>query len=579
MRKKVFIMGALCFASAVVCAEPLYLVHVYAAPDKLAEEISYELDVAASTPSATDVVASEADLRTLRAAGLPFYVKETIDPLLAPPSEYTTYDELMTALQNLETQYPTICKLYDIGDTWESRQIWALKISDNPTENEAGEKDILINGNHHAREVMTVEVPLYLAQQLCVKYPGDPDVKLIVENVETWIVPMLNPDGHNWVFTNYNMWRKNRRNNGGSYGVDLNRNYDYHWGESGASHTPSSDTYCGPNAFSEPETQALRDLLNNSSHQFEYCHNYHSYGRDMLFPWAYQQSWVEEPDRTYYVNLANYLLEGMMPPWDYGNDWTCLGYVASGNAVDWDYAGTGHSRIWGFTFEIDTTFQPPASQIPITCAEQYNILIKLLKLGVSELGGEVSFRGTPDRGGVKLLWETNSGAFAGFNLYRRSADKTKVAAPSYEKVNDALVVGRSPYRYRDTDVIPGGEYEYMLEAVDPKGLTETFGPVPVKMPSAALKTGVALYQNRPNPARGTTAIRFDLAQPAAVTLAVYDMAGRRVRTLARESYPAGSNEITWDLTADDGRAIAPGVYIYRLEGAGETLSRRLVAAP
>ncbi len=66
---------------------------------------------------------------------------------------------------------------------------------------------------------------------------------------------------------------------------------------------------------------------------------------------------------------------------------------------------------------------------------------------------------------------------------------------------------------------------------------------------------------------------------AAVTLAVYDVAGRRVRTLADTSYPAGASEITWDLTADNGHAVAPGVYVYRFTTAGETLSRRMVAAP
>ena len=88
---------------------------------------------------------------------------------------------------------------------------------------------------------MTVEVPLYLAKNLCEKYPTDPDVKMIVDNVETWIIPMLNPDGHNWVFTEDNRWRKNRRDNGGGvYGVDLNRNYDYKWGEVGVSHNPNA---------------------------------------------------------------------------------------------------------------------------------------------------------------------------------------------------------------------------------------------------------------------------------------------------------------------------------------------------
>jgi hypothetical protein len=484
---------------------------------------------------------------------------------------------LTTALQTLETQYPEICKLYDLGESWEGRHIWALKISDNPAANEADEKDILINGNHHAREIMTVEIPLYVAQQLCAKYPTDPDVKLIVDGVETWIAPMVNPDGNNWVWTNYNMWRKNRRDNGGSYGVDLNRNYDYHWGDaSGCSHTPSSDLYCGPAAFSEPEMAAFRDLINNPAHQFIYNLSYHSSGRHMCYPWNWVNSYPSEPDITYFHNMAAYLLAGLTG-WTHGNFYYCLGYLGSGTSDDWMYDGAGHAKIWGMTFEVDTAFQPPASQIPITCAEQYNVCIKLLKLGVCELGTEVAFRAGPGRDGVDLRWEITSGEAAGFNLYRRPVNNAAAAPKPYAKINDALVVGRSPYRYRDANVTSGGEYEYTLEAVDAKGLTKTYGPARVKLP-AAVRASAALYQNHPNPARGTTAIRFDLARPAAVTLAVYDVAGRRVRTLADTSYPAGASEITWDLTADDGRAAAPGVYIYRLTAGGENLARRIVLA-
>lgn len=69
--------------------------------------------------------------------------------------------------------------------------------------------------------------------------------------------PFVNPDGFDFTWTDDRLWRKNRRNNGNSYGVDLNRNYDDHWGGPGASDVPSSDTYRGPSAASEPEVQAL----------------------------------------------------------------------------------------------------------------------------------------------------------------------------------------------------------------------------------------------------------------------------------------------------------------------------------
>lgn len=575
----IILAATLGIAGAAARADTLYLTRAYAEPARLEGDLALlDLDVADISPGRYfDLVASPADLDSLRGRGITCAILETIDTDAAPPAEYTTYDELTAEIQTFPTLYPDICRLYDLGTSWEGRHIWALKISDNPSANEAAEKDILINGNHHAREIMTVEINLHLARQLLQKYPGDPDVKRVVDNVETWIAPMLNPDGNNWVWTNYNMWRKNRRDNGGGvYGVDLNRNYDYHWGDaSGCSHTPSSDSYCGPSAFSEPEMAAMRDLINNSAHQFEYNLSYHSSGRHICYPWNWVNSYPAEPDITYYRNLATYLLTGLTG-WNHGNFYACLGYLGSGTSDDWMYDGAGHTKIWGMTCEVDTAFQPPASQIPITCAEQYNVSMRLLKLGVCALGDDVHFYTRSAPGAVDLCWEAANTSLSGFNLYRR--DAAGDAATSYTRLNDALIRGKSPWRWRDGAAAPGREYEYKLEAVALTGQTQTYGPVRGKT-SGTAKRALTLYQSWPNPARVTATIRFDLpASAGEVSLSVFDAAGRKVRTLSHGAMAAGNHDFVWDLTDDAGRKLAPGVYIYRLEGAGETIARRMVLA-
>jgi hypothetical protein len=524
----------------------------------MADLEAYDFDVAsASAKGYFELYASPEGLATLTREGIPYEILGTIDTTDAPPSEYTEYDELVPILQNLASTYPNICKLYDVGDTWENREIWALKISDNVATHEAAEKDILIDGNHHANEIMTVEVPLHLAKTMCEKYPGDPEVKLVVDNVETWIIPMLNPDGHNHVFKVYNRWRKNRRDNGGGeYGVDLNRNYDYKWGGPGSSGNPRSNVYRGPNAFSEPELKAIRDLINDDNHQFKYTLNYHASGEAMLYPWAYTYGHPAEPDYTYYKNLAEYLL-ATLPGWEHGNDWEILRYLASGNAVDWEYDGAGHAKDWGFTFEVDTSQQPPASQIPITCAQQYPVLLKLLKLGVCELPVKVtSFDARAIPAGLSLRWTVaDHRDVAGFNLYRRPVAEGPAVA-DYAKLNASLIIGRSPYTFADRGVQAGRDYEYLLEGIDLSGGNSTFGPIKAKASGNSLPRAATLYQNRPNPARGTTTIAFALASPGEVALEVFDAAGRKVATPYEGAAAAGDNEIT-----------------------GETLSRRLVAAP
>jgi murein tripeptide amidase MpaA len=125
------------------------------------------------------------------------------------------------------------------------RDIWALKVSDNPDKNEA-EPAALLMGAHHAREWPSIEVPMATAKKLLEEYETSAEIKELVDNREIWIVPMVNPDGVVYSMEKSRYWRKNRRNNGGTFGVDLNRNYGYQWGSVGASSSGSSDTIMEP---------------------------------------------------------------------------------------------------------------------------------------------------------------------------------------------------------------------------------------------------------------------------------------------------------------------------------------------
>ena len=181
--KTICILGAVILAVGAAAADTVYWTRAHADPARLATDLAaYDFDLASARAGEYfDIIASAGDLAALGRERIAYDVLQVIDTTDAPPSEYTEYAEMVPILQNLANTYPNICKLYDVGNTWENREIWALKISDNVATHEADEKDILVNGNHHAREIMTVEVPLYLARNLCEKYPGDPDVKRIVD--------------------------------------------------------------------------------------------------------------------------------------------------------------------------------------------------------------------------------------------------------------------------------------------------------------------------------------------------------------------------------------------------------------
>src|SRR6185436_6115168 len=160
------------------------------------------------------------------------------------------------------------------------RNIWVIKISDNVATDEANEPELLYMGLQHCREAIGGSSMIFFMQYLVEQYsnptiPGDTRIKDLVDNREIYIIPCFNPDGWEYNRTNWpnpgGDWRKNRKNNGdGTFGVDLNRNWGVDWGNCSApiqgppascgTNTTSSATYWGTAAFSENETQAVRNF-------------------------------------------------------------------------------------------------------------------------------------------------------------------------------------------------------------------------------------------------------------------------------------------------------------------------------
>jgi murein tripeptide amidase MpaA len=180
----------------------------------------------------------------------------------------------------------------------EGRPVYALRMRAGGGEERRG---VLIVGGTHARELMNPDAILELAVELLVShfngtdlvYGGRTwsalDVRIILETLDLWLLPCLNPDGRHHVMTADDLWRKNRRDNPGTPcdGVDLNRNLDVLFGvtEGQTSCSPCSDVFCGPSAFSEPETRNVKDLLDTRRiHCFV---DVHSYSELVLYPWGH----------------------------------------------------------------------------------------------------------------------------------------------------------------------------------------------------------------------------------------------------------------------------------------------------
>jgi murein tripeptide amidase MpaA len=132
---------------------------------------------------------------------------------------------------------------------------------------------------------------MYLFDQLIQSYKTRSEFATrIPKGTAFYFIPVLNADGYEFCWTDDRYWRKNRRSNGNNrWGVDLNRNFSKGWGGQGSSSNPSSDTYRGPSAFSEPESNALRNYLDFIEPVAGFI-DFHSYGQYILWPWGYQTS-------------------------------------------------------------------------------------------------------------------------------------------------------------------------------------------------------------------------------------------------------------------------------------------------
>lgn len=253
--------------------------------------------------------------------------------------------------------HPNIIRKFSIGKSYQGRDLWAVKISDNVDVDET-EPEVLFDGLHHAREHMALEMTLAIMHWLVAGYGTDPTITNLVNGREIWIVFNVNPDGGEYDISGgrYHYWRKNRQPTPGStsIGTDLNRNYDNHWGCcGGASSNPASNLYRGPKAFSAPETRAMRDFINsrvvNGREQIRTAITFHTSGRLIL--WAYGYTRTDVPaDMTaadHAVTVA--MAKAMASRNGYKPEQASDLYIDSGTERDWEY---GRHRIFAYTFEL-----------------------------------------------------------------------------------------------------------------------------------------------------------------------------------------------------------------------------------
>ena len=228
-------------------------------------------------------------------------------------------DELIA----LARQYPKLTKLVSIGKTVKGQNILAIKVTKNATQVQDGSRpSVLYSSTQHAREWITTEMNRRLLHYYLEKYATNAAIQRVVDKTELWFVPVANPDGYDYTFTEGNrLWRKNLRDNDGDGvttgldGVDPNRNFPYRWGYDNEGSSPSfgSETYRGTGPASEPETRALDGLMRKIRFKFQI--NYHSAAELLLYGVGWQVA-TPTPDDLLYETLAGDDAKPAVPGYD-----------------------------------------------------------------------------------------------------------------------------------------------------------------------------------------------------------------------------------------------------------------------
>ncbi len=304
-------------------------------------------------------LSADRDSLSLLAEGIEVRTIKSLDTLAAPDSEYKTPAEVHEMLEDWARSYPNLAHLESLGKSLKGEEIWAIRISNDNAIRDA-KPSILFNAEHHAREVMTVEVILDTAEYLLTRYGSDPRVTNWVDRNNIWLLPMVNPDGSNTVWSSNNMWRKNVR---GNYGVDINRNYPYMWsGCGGSSSMPWAQDFHGASAGSEPETQTVMRLVERIKPVFNI--SYHSYSEIVIYPYGCDGRHAE--DRAIVESIGKQIADlipsetgqGSYTP---GTAWELL-YDVDGSDIDWMYHD---HHVLAYCIEVSSDqsgFQPPFAQ-------------------------------------------------------------------------------------------------------------------------------------------------------------------------------------------------------------------------
>ena len=372
--------------------------------------------------------------------------------------QYISYQETIDFLNQAMGEHPDLIRLQNIGDTWEGRPIMMVTVSQDVAY--ADEKPALLyTGTIHAREWIGIELATKFIKYIIDNYKTNPRLLRALTRNTLYMVPCLNPDGFEYSRRHFSFWRKNRRDNGdGTFGVDLNRNFSVRFRKGSET---SSNIYGGPEAFSEPETQAIKNFVDNRPN-ITVALDYHSQG-NVFFP-AHKFNHEEELEGTdlnlLCANMAGeirkvtgrqYGIHRGKPPFNLINGSGREYYYNRGILATVVEVGTRNIPDYLMNMSQSVDENIPALLHALESAINYSKHAPERAAGLK--AEQISAQE------VALSWEHNSDSDIYFEIYRNEAPKQ----PCTESNCIAVTGARS---FTDVQLKSGQRYYYTLRAVD-----------------------------------------------------------------------------------------------------------------
>jgi murein tripeptide amidase MpaA len=451
---------------------------------------------------------------------------------------YHTYAEMVTEIKAAQAAYPNIVQVRSIGKSYQGRDIWVAKVSDNVATDE-NEPEVMFDSMTHAREHLSLEQDLALLRWLTVGYGTDSRITNIVNTREIWIVFMVNPDGAEYDLTGspFRDWRKNRQPNAGTtaIGTDVNRNYGYHWACcGGSSSSKSSATYHGSAAFSTPEARVIRDFMASrrigGRQQIRTAITFHTAGQQILWPYGYTMTDVPS-DMNAEDHAALAALGRRMAATDgYTAMQSSSLYVTDGDEIDWAY---GHEGIFMYTMELypshslvssDARFYPADELIGPQTERNKNAILMLIEAAGCPYA--VIGKATQDCGPLYDTFQTSSGWVTN-PLHTDTA-----TSGAWQRGNPAATsrqAGTTPSG--SIDLVTGAKAGTTSNSYDVDGGVTTVRSTPIKLPAVT----------------GSLTFRYYLAHSSNSSTADYfrayveDASGRR--TLVKQERGAATTDL------------------------------------